>query len=399
MADYNYVVPTGTILPDTGDLLQQVENEFKAAFGQDLIVTPSTPQGLLIAAEVLARSGVLLNNATLANQINPNLAGGIFLDAILALTGSRRNPSVHTTVPGVLNGVAGTIVPVGSQVRDTANQAIFESLETVTLTGSPVPVTFRALVEGSLVVGIGTLTQIVTAILGWETVNNTVAGTPGSPTQSDASARNLRKLTLATQGSSLPGAIIATVYLVEGVRSLVFKENVTNDPLFIDPVTLPPHSIYLCVDGGSDPDVAAAILSKKSGGCNYTPGSVTENVVEPSSGQTYAVTFDRPTEISILVRVTISVGSSIVDPESAVKQAILDYAAGLVNGERGFVVGAPVSCFELAGAVTYENPGIYVKKVETAADTMSPVYSTDEIPISIKEIAKVVGTSITVVIV
>jgi hypothetical protein len=397
MADYLYINNTGVIVPNTGDILSEVQGEYKLAFGDDLSIDPSTPQGVLINAEALARAIVVRNNAALANQINPNIAGGVFLDAILALTGAERNPAVHTTVTATLTGVAGTIVPIGSQARDTVNNAIFESLSTVTLTGGTASVVFRALLPGATTVAIATLTQIVTAVLGWETVSNPAIGTPGTAEQSDASARALRKVTLASQGSSLPEAIISAVYEVEGVTSLSFRENYTDSNIIIDTITLLPHSIYLCVNGGDDEEVATAILSKKSGGCNYN-GSTVIDVYEPFSMQTYPVKFDRPTPIPFLVRATVSADVSIEDPQSAVVDAILKYAAGEISGEPGLIVGNPVSCFELAGAVTALYPGIFVHNMETATNLVTPVYSNAEIAVAINKIATVDAGSITVVI-
>lgn len=397
MADYEYINSTGVIVPDTSDILTGVQNEYKAAFGNDLSVDPSTPQGILINAEALARVDVVTNNAALANQINPNLAGGVFLDAILALTGSERNPAIHTTVIAQLSGVPGTIVPAGSQARDSVNNLVFESMTTVILTSGTVDVGFRAIEPGAFTVAINTLTQIVDLILGWEIITNAVTGTPGTNEQSDASARALRRVTLAAQGSSLPEAIISAVYLVEGVKSLSFRENYTDVPVVIGPITLAPHSIYLCVDGGTDVDVATAILSKKSGGCNYN-GGVIVDVLEPFSGQIYPVQFDRPTPVPFLVRATVSADVSIVDPVTAVIDAILRYVAGEINGEPGLIVGASVSCFELAGAITCLYPGIFVHNLETADDLLTPVFSNAEIPIEINEIATTTAGSIIVVI-
>src|SRR5262249_30052068 len=115
MANYQYLNETGTIVPDTSDLLNGVGNEFKGAFGADLSVTSDTPQGVLIAAETEARDAVVRNNAALANQINPNIAGGVFLDAIAALTGLTRDSAKRSSVLCDLTGVAGTIIPAGSQ--------------------------------------------------------------------------------------------------------------------------------------------------------------------------------------------------------------------------------------------------------------------------------------------
>ncbi len=141
--------------------------------------------------------------------------------------------------------------------------------------------------------------------------------------------------------------------------------------------------------------IATAILSKKSGGCNYN-GSVTQNVTEPASGQVYPVKFDRAIEIPILIRVTIYPLTAVVDPEAAIVDAILKYATGQIDGEDGFVVGGSVSPFELAGAITCLYPAIFVRKVEISL--LSPIsYSTNELLIPINSIATISPGNISVI--
>lgn len=390
MADpYQYILNTGVIVPDTSGLLVQVQDEYKAAFGSDLVVTPDTPQGVLIAAETLARAQEVRNNAAVANQINPNIAGGVFLDAIMALLGVQRTPATQTVVSGVtLSGVAGTTVPVGSQAQTPAGD-IFATLATVVIgIGGTITVDFASVEYGPIPCDIGDLSQIVTNVLGWETVDNAAAGVLGATTQSDQAARAYRNNTLAFQGVSLAEAITSALYNVAGVSSLAFLENVAATTQTIEGISMVAHSVWACVKGGSNLDVAAALLENKSSGAAWN-GATTVNLIEPASGQTYAVKFDRPADVGILVKVT-SAGDS-----AAIIQAVLDYAAGLIeitgsNGAQssvpGFVVGSDVSPFEIAGAIMAENPGIFVNKVEISYSA-SISYTTNVLDIDINEIA------------
>src|ERR1700744_3487884 len=95
---YNYIDLNGVIVPDSSSILGEVQTEWQDTFGQDLIVTPDTPQGVIITGDALARIAVANNNAVLANQINPNIAGGTYLDAIWALTGGQRYVATQTLV-------------------------------------------------------------------------------------------------------------------------------------------------------------------------------------------------------------------------------------------------------------------------------------------------------------
>lgn len=398
MADYEYIDETGVIVPDTAALLTEVEGEYKAAFGQDLIVTANTPQGVLITAETAARANVLRNNAAVANQINPNLAGGVFLDAIWALTGGQRIAAEYTVVPDAyLLGIAGTVIPAGSQAS-LVNGTLFESVSEVILDGAGEGyVDFQAIEPGPIAVGIGELSQIVTAVLGWDQVSNATAGTPGRDTESDLASRLRRKNTLSLQNVSLAEAITSALYDTPNVRSLTFRENYTDADATIDGIFLLKHSVWACVDGGTDDAVARALLENKSGGANWN-GSVTVNLVEPSSGQTYPVKFDRPADIPVKARVTVRNLSALTDVSAAVRQAITDYAAGLQDGEPGFVVGASVSSFELAGAINRQSPGIYVQNCEISL--VSPTsWVVGEIAVALDEIASILSGNIEVIVV
>lgn len=401
MADYQYLNQTGVIVPDTSTILSEVQGEYRDAFGADLVVTADTPQGVLITAEALSRVSVVNNNAAIANQINPNIAGGVGLDAIMALTGMQRTPATPTTVADVsLTGIAGTVITSGA-IAATSVGDQFQSVSTVTLDSTGLAtVNFQSVEFGAIPCAASALNRVVSNILGWETVVNTNAGTLGQATQSDQQARALRANTLAFQGVALAECITSALYNVDGVTSLTFQENVSASTQVINGISMVGHSIYACVDGGTDTDVAAALLENKSSGCAWN-GSTTVDVVEPASGQTYEVSFDRPSEVSILIRVTTTNGD-----ETNIIQSILDYVNGDVqitnqngveNALQGFVVGSDVSPFEISGAIMAENPGYYISKVEISK--LSPIsYTTDVIPIGVNEIAATQASYISVII-
>lgn len=507
-SQYQYLNQTGVIVPDTSATLAEVQTEYQAVFGADLIITPDTPQGVLITAETIARNEVINNNAALANQINPNIAGGNFLDAIMALMGVQRTPASPSVVPNVaLTGVAGTIIAAGTQARTSAGD-VFESVSIVTLDGSgDAMVNFQSVIDGPIPCGANDLTIIVTNVLGWETVNNATAATVGASTQSDQAARAYRQNTLAYQGVALPVAITSALYAVDGVTSLSFLENYDSVPLGLlvgvvggttlagttwgltttGPITVGTtamafasslqtapgvnpwptaafsttgnitlsglgtqgggdwpgsltggqiilvknqttgsqngiylansstwtrqaynttssviqgsnagismiaNSIYTCVNGGTSGAIAAALLENKSSGCAWN-GNNSVAVVEPVSNQTYTVLYDTPTAVPIIIQVTTPNGSV-----ANIQQAILDYAAGNINGLAGFVVGADVSAFEIAGAIMSEYPNYYISLVQiTPASPFA--YGTGIIPIALDQIATITISNINVII-
>ena len=404
--DYNYVESTGVIVPDTSTLLADVTDEYQVGFQRtDLVTAPGSPAGVLVNAETVARASVLANNTQLANQINPNIAGGTFLDALLAFTGMTRVAQVQTVVTNVtVTGVPTTVIPQGSQAQTGAGD-LFATLGAVTIPpGGSTLVSFASVNYGPIPCASTALNQIVSNVPGWETVSNDGSGMPasvttlGSTTQSDQAARALRNNTLAFQGVSLAEAITSALYATAGVTSLFFQENVSDITETIMGISMKSHSVYACVAGGSDTDVAAALLENKSSGGGWN-GGTSVAVMEPASGQIYTVSFDRPTPVGILIQVVSPNGNS-----ANIIQAILDYAAGLIettdqNGSSGtmpgWVVGAAVSPFELAAAIIAENPGYIITSVEVSL--LSPVsYSTSTIALAVNAQAYTQASYITV---
>lgn len=398
MAAYNYINSQGVIVADTSQTKSEVESEYREIFGDDIDLSDGSPEGALVNSETLARQGLSQNNALLANQINPNLASDVFLDAIWqltsALTGVRRKATRSTfNQPVDLTGVAGTFIPANS-VAITANGDGFQSVNDVVLDESGQGSTqFISIEFGEVPCAVGELNSIASGSpLGWETVNNTVAATLGQDEESNEQSRIRRRNTLFLQGVSLTGATISALYNVSGVKSVSYRENFTDTDQTIDGIFLLKNSIYACVDGGLDEDIAQALLNNKSSGCNWN-GGVTVNVTEDTSNQSYPVKFDRPSEINIWIRVTIA-PTTVSDPSSVVRDSVLRYANGLIDGEEGFIVSASGSPFEIAGAINSDTPTIFVRKVEVSDDGVS--YSSDELIIELDEVLRTNSGLITV---
>jgi hypothetical protein len=256
-------------------------------------------------------------------------------------------------------------------------------------------VDFQSVVDDAVPCALNTLTTIVDNVLGWETVNNPNAAIIGKTTKSDAALRIQRKKTLALQGTAISQAIISALNATTGVQSLQYRENVTNGTLTIDGVSLLAHSVWACVQGGLDADVAQALLINKSCGAAWN-GATSVAAIDPASGQTYTVKFDRPTPVTIWVKATVKQISPVADVTTAVTSAIINWANGLVNGITGLSVGASVSPFEIAAAIVEQVSGIYVQKLEVSPD--GAAWQTTEYPIAIDHIGTIISGHITVVL-
>lgn len=399
MGNYNYIEQTGVIIPDTSDSKTEVEDEFRSIFGQDFVTDDETPEGAWINSEVTSRQSVARNNANLANQINPNLSGGIFLDSILALTGDERTGAQRSTVQAVISGIPNTLIPIGTRV-DTTDGAQFELTRAAIIeTMGSVTASFSSVEAGPVEAAAGTLTVVVSgAPLGMESVTNAAPATLGRLLQSDPSARNSRRNKLGLQGRSLALAVSSNIRDVPGVRSLAFRENFESTTRVIDGITLVANSTWVAVDGGADQAIAAAYQRAKTGGANFN-GAQSEVVTDPTSGQDITVRFDRPDARAMIIRATVRGRSSVSNPNDAVRDAIISYSQGNQINDEGFVIGADVSPYELSVAVGIDVAGLFVTRMEVALKSDgNTTYTTNTFPIALDEIATIIRADIEVVV-
>jgi len=395
MADFEYINNRGTIIPDTADIRAEVEAEFKAVFGDDMPTDPATPQGKLITRIVETRDGVARNNAELANQINPSLAGGLFLDALTALTGASRRSAVKSLITGaVFGGVPGTNIPSGS-LAETADGDQFSVVTSVVLNASGTATgSLRAVNDGEIIVPPNALNTVASSVLGWETITNPTSAIPGQVEETDAALRRRRAQTLALQTTSVNEAIVSRLYDIDDVRSVYYLENYADEDLTIDGIAMRKHSIWACVEGGSDQDVAQALFETKTVGGGYN-GDVVVSVTDSTSGRHYEIKFDRPTEVSVLIRVTAR--SNQLDLMRLIPDLVMNYVNGDIDGDVSFVIGKDVSPFEISGAINQQEPSIFVTKVELSTDGIA--WSSNTLSIAPNQIARTQSSAIIVAVV
>lgn len=400
MADlYEYNTEQGIIVPDTDEVQTDVENEYLSVFGSDLDLTPSTPQGRLIEMETLARQQAIGLCALIANQINIDYATGQFLDGIGAFYGVSRLGATKTRVLATVSGVVGTVIPAGSIAETTAGDRFYCENETTIPNGGSTTTYFLSEESGEIPCATNSLTNIVSQIIGWESVNNSAAADIGQNVESDLAYKTRIKNTRYT-GNSLIQSIQGALNQIENVKSSFVYDNGTNASITYDGITIPAHSILIVVDGGTNNDIAKAILYKKSSGSGYATisgQSVTVNVPDGAYGVNYPVTFNRPQQLAF--DITIDVNQNTYtgsDLEQAVKDAIIKWANGDLNDVDGLKIGQNVSPYEIGAAVSEQIPQIYIKSVKICTHGGTPAAT--ELTCTVGQIYTIAESNITVTV-
>lgn len=354
------LTPTGPVLPAETDILNGVLSDIDAAFGGGTNPSLETPQGQL-ASSLAAIIGDKNNEiAAVINNIDPDTAADRWQDAIGRIYFIDRLPATSTTVTVTCAGLAGTVIPVGAQVIDTAGN-IYACTGAGTIpVGGSIDLQFAAANTGPTVLAAGGISGIYKAIPGWDTATNANAGVTGSNVESRADFEYRRRQSVAINAAGSLPSIYANVFAVKNVTDVYVTENPTAASVTKGSITLPPHSVYVAAVGGLDNDVAAAIWQKKPPGADYvgnTSATVTDTSGYAAPYPTYTVKFQRPAAQPIYFNVsianTVGLPSDIV---TQIQNAIVSAFAGGDGGPR-VRIGATVYASRFYAPVVNLAPG------------------------------------------
>ena len=320
---------TGFSADDVSDVRAAVAQAWKQAFKSDgtaeLNTEPETPAGQLVdsqTASIVQKDSEMLY---LANMLNPLKATGIFQDALAEIYFLQRKPAIASNAVIKCTGLPGTVIPVSAQVMSTADDTVWQNTEAVTIgADGTCECVFECQSAGLISAASGTLTRINTMVAGWDTANNKSAAVVGqnAETQGAFEARRYASVGLNSRGTI--AAVYARVANCANVVSCIVRENKTNEPIEIDGYFLRAHSIFVSVVGGTDKDIAEAIYNSCSAGCDYN-GNTTVSVTDSATKAVENVTFYRPDEFDVYVKVTLQGKDTLPDEyEKTVKSAVYD---------------------------------------------------------------------------
>lgn len=382
---YEYITGQGVIVPDTSVVLADIQNEFKSVFGEDLDLTATTPQGRLIEMFQRNRTFCIQICALVSNMLNLNRASGFVLDDLGSLFLIERSPATHTQVTVTLSGVAGTIIPVGTRIQTTDGD-IFENTQRYEIGASgSITAIYQAQKTGDIPCAAHSLTTILDRINGLETADNgSAAFSLGHDLESDTEFRYRIKNSLNINSIAILSSIKSNLEAIPSVIDSYCYDNYTSALVTIDGVKIPAHSILACVEGGSNLEVATVLYKKKTAGTGYINAAdntdfspVVQSVIDESYGTVYQVTFIRPVEQPIDIEVSVKRQDySGADLEDKVKDAVIQWYNGDVDGVDGIRIGKAVSPFEISAAISDVLPDIFITDVKIAEHGSTAVAET-----------------------
>lgn len=315
----------GATLTTLQEYLQEVRAAY-LAIDPAWNIEPESPDGQAIAiwSELLANLDEQVLNAY--RSVDPMSAVGQQLDRLALISGLTRHAATHSTATVAFAGVSGTVIPAGTQVRNTQTDTLWATDGYVTIANGHASVGVTCQTPGAQPAAAGTLSVIATPVGGVQAVTNAAAASLGRDAESDTLLRVRRNLSVARPSNNQVDSIFAALANLEGVKRVRVYENF--EPV-ADANGLDPHGIAVIVDGGADEAVAQAIANNKNPGSGLNAGNSFANKVQVDittrRGSPLAVTFFRPVLIDVFVAVTVS-GHLRPGVDNDIKDAIIAYA-------------------------------------------------------------------------
>lgn len=341
------------------ELIEALETGFKNIYGADANLESQTPDGQVI--NIFAQGGNDVRSLLLQlyNSFDPDAATGRILDQRCAINNIFRKGGTFTTVEVsietdrtvTLEGVDENYnnpEATGFTIQDNAGNR-FILVNTQTFNTGTHTALFRSENIGAVDVALNTLTNMVTVVLGVVSVNNPVAATLGVNEETDSQLRIRRRKSVAISSSGYLNGLLGAILALDGVTSAALYENYTNQT---DSLGIPPHCIWLVVEGGSQQDIANTIYSKKSYGCDMRGN--TEYTIITQSRQEFIAKWDEVVVQPLYIKFRLfPLAQNIQFDENAIKEYIIDNASFNI-GDYAETAAITALCQEAINSVSGE---------------------------------------------
>ncbi|WP_026383402.1 baseplate J/gp47 family protein [Achromobacter xylosoxidans] len=322
-----YIDATGFHAPSYQDVVDYFKGKYREIYGNDIYLEADSQDGQLIGVFALAFYDCVSLSSAVYNSFSPSTSQGVGLSTNVKINGIRRRTATNSTVDLTIVGQAGTVISNGQAIDSFDNRWLLPASVTIPLSGS-VTVTATAQNVGAINSAPNTVTRIGTPTMGWQSVTNPLASTPGVAVESDAELRARQTVSTALPSKSVLDGTIGAVGNVSGVTRFKGYENDTNST---SADGLPAHSIAIVAEGGSSADIAQAIAVHKTPG-TYTYGTTAVTVYD-QYGVPNTIRFFRPTVVPIKVVVNIQALQGYSTPYAdQIKAAVAAYINALGIG-------------------------------------------------------------------
>ncbi|MFG1302732.1 hypothetical protein V5F34_01140 [Xanthobacter autotrophicus] len=379
---------TGITAPSLDEVRTWLVGQYQSIYGSDVYLEPDSQDGQWIGILATALHDANAMCVSTYNAFSPATAQGEGLSRMVKINGLSRHVASKSQVDLLLGGTAGTTITGGYATDAAGNKWMLPGSVVIGMAGQ-ITVTAIASDAGAVTATAGSVTTIGTPTRGWQTVTNLLAAVEGDPIETDLELRQRQAVSTEIPSQTVFEGLVGAVAAGAGVTRY---GGVDNDTDATDENGIPGHSFSLVIEGGDAATIAQTIYIKKGPGAG-TWGTTLEVVVD-SYGVPHTIKFMRPTNVPVVVAITLKALTGYTSNIGAkIKAAVAEYVNSLAIGDEVYLTRlfVPANLSGSADSVTFDITGLLIAKGTdspgsanlTFAYYEAPACSVDDITIAV----------------
>lgn len=340
--------PKGFNRPNQHDIKEEMDKQQRKFFGVNVNLNNKSPNGIINGILSYFFAKLYEEQEELWHAGHPSEAEGVQLDYLASFFGKRRARPQYAMGTFTFVGTPGYTVPYGRLFAKQDGTQYF-LLRDVTLNENGIGEgMLNALSHGTK--GNAAPNTVTVQVEPDSDITEVYNASPiigGVDKESDDSLRSRMLDAPAAIGSGTINAIYADLYAVNGVTSVLVKNN--NTASEVD--GLPPHSNAVYVQGGDDQAIAEALMNNNVGlqffGAQYYD-------VDDAGGHPHKIGFTRAKEKTIYIKAEIKASSDTTNLSDVIKNDLIALVGGVDNdgiAHRGLNMGEDVIYTKVISAI------------------------------------------------
>lgn len=300
----------GLTVPTAAELIAQMNEEAAAedVLGGEYLFHPEDPITQLLELTAYQLASVYQLIEAVNNSRDPSQAQGVLLRESGSLVGADIPQPTRSVITGRLVGNPGVTVPLRSIVKYLSTGDLWQTFASASIgAGGTVDVELESVEFAAVDAAAAGLSawQIQTPVAGWTGFLSTAAADVGRAAATDAETREAIALAASGgAGAATYDSDVANVAAVDGVTHVALFSNRTS--LYDAAQDLDGKTARFIVEGGRKQALFDAIAGTGSTSLNTISTGDVQGTSTRSDGTEISVSYSRPTDVPILVRVTIS---------------------------------------------------------------------------------------------
>lgn len=300
-------------------------------FGEDINLSERSPLGIFLRVIAWSLSLIWQVAENVYHQSHLRYAEGINLDYIAEKAAIYRFPALKSYGIVKITGTPNKKIYKGFKVS-TVDKVIFETDKeyTIGINGSVMATVICTQLGNIGNVQATAINTIVNPEMDIVSVSNEFRFDNGREIETDDELRQRYELSFNGNGKATINAIVNHLLKIPTLKGQKVLENDTMEVVN----GMQPKSIKIIALGGSDEEVANAILESKAAGI-ATNGNITV-AVKDNQGISHNIKFSRATEVILFANISLSFKPSVTNKETVktnMKKRLIKYIRSIEMGE------------------------------------------------------------------